>query len=246
MIIPLLLVLAQEVVDPDKVVATVLDRKVTAREIGWKTPADLATPPPGTCGPNHPVSNLQSLVWKDVARRYIETNGLKATPGELQELVDWTKQFEEKDRKRRAKDLAEIEEKLKIPGIPDGERRQLENRRETLLSLAKGDQRRDDLEREQPEIAAKSRAEIHGLWIESSKLDVALHQEFGGTVAITKFGQVPVGARTALLRRTAKEGRLTFADPGLERLFWEDADARPRRVAEPGKVDLRPYWKLDR
>lgn len=246
MIVPLLLVLAQEAVDPEKVVATVLDRKITAQEIGWKTAADLATPPPGTCGPNHPVSKLQSLVWKDVAQQYIEAKGLKATPEEVREVVDWSKEFEGKERKRRAKDLAETEEKLKTPGIPEGERRQLESRRETLRSLAATDKLRDDLEREQPEVAAKSRADIHGIWIEASKLDIALHKEFGGTVAITKFGQVPVGARTALLRRTAKEGKLTFADAGLERLFWAEAEAPPRWVAAPDKVDLRPYWKLDR
>src|SRR5678815_2001112 len=130
MIVPLLLVLAQETVDPDKVVATVLDRKITAREIGWATTAELVPPPAGTCGSNHPVSKLESLVWKDVSRRYLETKGLKATPGEVQEVVDWTKQFEEKERKRRAKDLAEVEEKLRSPAIPEGDRLKLEKRRE--------------------------------------------------------------------------------------------------------------------
>jgi hypothetical protein len=139
-----------------------------------------------------------------------------------------------------------VEEKLRSPAIPEGDRLKLEKRRETLRSLARHDELRDDLEREQPEVAAKSRAEIHGLWIEASKIDIALHQEFGGTVAITKFGQVPVGARAALLRRTAKEGKLTFADPGLERLFWAEVEAPPRWAAAPDKVDLRPYWKLDR
>lgn len=246
MILPaLLLALAQDAVDPAQVVATVLGRKITAGDIGWKSKGDLAAPPAGTCGTDHPVWKLQALVWKDVARHYLQAKRLEATPEELRELAEYSKRFEEKDRKRRAKDLAEVEEVLRDPALSEEKRRESERRRDTLRSLKDFDRQREELERAQPEESAKARAEVHRLWVEASKMDNALYKEFGGVVSITKFGQVPVGARAALLRRYEKEGKLDIPDESLSRPFWSMGEAPPRSAASPGKVDLRPYWKLD-
>ena len=241
-ILALLLALGQAPVDPQQVVAVVLERKITAGEIGLKSSSDLAAPPAGTCGPDHPVSKLQMLVWRDVARQRIDAKGLKATPEDLREMRDFMQKSEEERRKRRPQEMKDIERRLASDGVPEDERKNLESRVKVLRSLADNDQWQAD----HPEEARKSFERVNSPWIESSKLDDALYREFGGVVAITKFGQVPTGARAMLLRQQAKEGKLTFADAVLENLFWAEVEARPRMVAAPDKVDLRPFWKLDR
>ena len=61
----------------------------------------------------------------------------------------------------------------------------------------------------------------------SSKLDGALYKKFGGIVSITKFGQVPVVARAALLREYRKDGNPDVLDKNLELRFWTSLDEPP-------------------
>jgi hypothetical protein len=238
----LLAALGQDPVDPQHVVAVVLERKITAGEVGLKSTSDLGAPPAGTCAPDHPVSKLQTLVWRETVRHYVDAKGLKATPEDLREIRDFTKKSEEDLRKRRTQELQDVEKRLASVGVPEEERKNLENRLTVLRSLADNDRWQAD----HPEEARKSIERVYTPWVEASKMDDSLYREFGGVVAITKFGQVPTGARAALLRRQAKEGKLTFADAALEKLFWTEVEARPRLVAAPDKVDLRPFWKIDR
>jgi len=242
MIVALLAALGQDPVDPQQVVAVILGRKITAGEIGLKTRLDPVPPPAEKCGPDDPVSKLQDLVWQDAARRYIDTKELKATSEELKEMADFIRKSEEEGRRRRAGEIEEVEKKLQSADLAGEERRTLETRAKTLRALAENDRWQAD----HPEEARKILEGVHRPWVEGAKMDAALYREFGGVVAITKFGQVPVGARSALLRRHAKEGTLEIADPSLERRFWASWDVPPRWVAAPDKVDLTPFWKAKR
>jgi hypothetical protein len=240
------LLAAQEGIDAGKTVAVVLGRKITAGEIGLKTRVELAPAPRHRCDSDDPVSKLQALVWRDVARHYVEMNGLKATAEELRELRDWMRQTEEENRRRWAKDLEQIEKRLRTDEPADAERRKLETRKETLQSLLENDRRMAQEEAAHPEESRKAAEEIHAPMVEAAKVDLALYRSFGGVVAVTKFGQVPVGARAALLRKVAKESRLEFFDPVLEQRFWSSFDERPSLVAAPHEIDLSPFWKTSR
>lgn len=226
--------------DPARTVATVLGRKISAADIELKEKIDPVVPAPARCGVKDPVSNLIKLVWRDVACHAIEAKGLKATPEELGEILDRMNQFAEENRKRRARELSEVEGKLKSMDLSDEERRRHEDRLKTLQSLADLDR----WEAAHPKETLKTLSELYAPMVEAAKLDAALHREFGGVVAVTKFGQVPVGARAALLRKYVGEGRLEFSDKTVEKRFWAEWDRTPKLTASPDKVDLTPYWKL--
>jgi hypothetical protein len=227
-----------------QVVACVLGRRITSGEIGLKEKSDLQPPSSSSCSPNDPVSRLQGMAWNDIAEHYIEAHGLKATPDELREIGDRMGEFRAEDRKRRARDLEKVEEELRSSGLSAEERKECEDRRSTLRSLGEHEMRRDELDVDTPGTAQKVAAMIYAPIVEHSKLDAALYKRFGGPVSITKFGQVPVGARASLLREYKEQGKLEILDRNLELRFWNSWDEPPRLSAPAEKVDLTPFWRL--
>jgi hypothetical protein len=238
-LLALLLALGQDPVDPGHVVATVLGRKITAGDIGMKEKLNLTVAPPASCAADDPVSKFQEIAWKDIARHYMDAKGLNATAEELREMSDRMEKFAEEHRKQRERELPEVEAKLKSPGLSEEERKKLETRLKTLRFMAET----DEWQAAHPEESRKALAAAHTPWVEAFKLDSALYREFGGAVAVTKFGQVPVGARAALLRKYEKESRLHIADKALEKRFWASWEEPPKWPAAPDKVDLTPFWK---
>lgn len=185
------------------------------------------------------LSKLYERLWGGVSRHYIEQRRLTATPQEITELADYEREYERKDRAQRARKVAELDQRLAVPGLPAEERTRLQEFRDTLERLARSDAAGD---REPPADAALEAAR-RARWVELWKLNRALYEEYGGTVALTRFGPFPHGARLALLEDYERRGLLEFLDARLrERLMTLLAAPPPIPVAE-GKVDFTPYWK---
>ena len=185
------------------------------------------------------LSRLYERVWGGVSRHYIEQHRLKATPREISELTDYEREFERKDRAQRARKRVELDQRLAAPNLPAGERTRLQEFRDTLERLARSDAVGDQDAPPDAALESARRAE----WIELWKLNRALYEEYGGTVALTRFGPVPHGARLALLEDYERRGLLEFSDAQLRgRLMALLAAPPPVPVAE-GKADFTPYWK---
>ena len=185
------------------------------------------------------VGKLYERLWDGVSRHYIEQHRLKATPREITELADYEREFDRKDRAQRARKLVELDQRLSAPDLPAEKRMRLQEFRDTLERLAKSDAAGDQ---EPPPDAALESAR-RAQWIELWKLNRALYEEYGGTVALTRFGPFPHGARLALFEDYERRGLLEFPDARLrERLMALLAVPPPIPVAA-GKVDFTPYWK---
>jgi hypothetical protein len=185
------------------------------------------------------LSRLYDRVWGGVSRHYIERHRLNATPQEIAELTDYEREFDSKDRAQRARKLVELDHRLAAQDLPVEERARLLEFRDTLERLARSDAAAD---KDPPPDAALESAR-RAQWIELWKLNRALYEEYGGTVALTRFGPFPHGARLALLEDYERRGLLEFADGRLrERLMAVLAASPPIPLAE-GQVDFTPYWK---
>lgn len=207
-------------------VATVLGQAISRSEIA----AD---------GEQAEVTRLHDLLWRRVSRHYIEHHGLAATEAELAEASAYHREYERKDRAQRARKLAEIDHRLAGGALKAGERAWLEEFHAVLKRLARRDAENDALT--PPD--ARRQAGLLQPGVERWKMNRALYEQYGGVVALTRFGPDPHGARAALVADYEARGLLRVSDAALrERLFARLA-LRPSMVVPPAQVDFTPYWK---
>jgi hypothetical protein len=185
------------------------------------------------------LGKLYDLVWNAVARHYVEQNRLNATQEEIAEVREYEREFNRRDRSQRARKLLELDRRLANPDLPAAERASLEEFRATLARLAQDDPGDERVPAPDPEGQSARRAQ----WIEMWKMNRALYEQYGGVVALTRFGPFPHGARAALLEDYERRGLLQFSDRERRERLFAPLLARPPATLDPGQVDFTPYWK---
>ncbi|HKA39680.1 MAG TPA: hypothetical protein VKD25_07925 [Burkholderiales bacterium] len=182
---------------------------------------------------------LYELVWRRVSRHYIDVQGLAATSAEIAEAVEYHREFAARDRVQRARKLVELNERLAADGLKPDERAHLEEFRKVLTRLAQHDADQDQL----PPLDPAQQGQLLIPWIEQWKMNKALHEQYGGIVAITRFGPDPHGARAALMRDYERRGLVRFTDAAQRERVFAWLNRRPSMVTRPEEVDFTPYWK---
>ena len=182
---------------------------------------------------------LLAMIWDHVAPHYIAEKGLGAVPAEIAELASYDREFDKKDRAQRARKLAELDERLGGDGLSPSELARLQDFRATLSRLAQYDAERD----QEPPPDQAQQAAFYVSWVEMWKMNKALYDEYGGVVALTRFGPDPHGARAALLADYERQGLLHISDPLLRNEVIAVLETRPSMVIPPDSVDFTPYWK---
>src|SRR5450432_200157 len=108
------------------VIAQILNRKITADEIGLKYDTNKEPIIPKDSDPsyitNNPVNGLGDLVMQEVWSDYVDKNKLKATDEEIREYKNYTDQSMTKNRIRWQKQLEEMEIRLKDKTLTQKER----------------------------------------------------------------------------------------------------------------------------
>jgi hypothetical protein len=204
------------------VVATVLEKKISAADIGLRCDASnkpiIPEDAPSTCLLRNPLDELQTKIMREIARDYIKKNNLKATDEEIREFQESQDRFMAQDRIKRQKKLAELDKKLQDTSLNATEKDQTEKYRATLLSLAAHDKRQDEFNK-------------------------SIYDKYGGTVGMTKFGPEPAGAAKCLLEDYEKQGKIMIYDEDLRRDFRKRLSTPPEMTAQPEDIDFTPYWK---
>jgi hypothetical protein len=222
-----LLALASAGAPAAEVVATVLSQVITRDEIA------------ATEGEQARDTRLYDLVWHRVSRHYIDAQGLGATAAEIAEAVEYHREFAARDRVQRARKLVELDERLAADGLKPDERARLEEFRKVLTRLAQHDAEQDRLP--PPDPARQGQLLIP--WIEQWKMNKALYEQYGGIVALTRFGPDPHGARAALLADYERRDLVRFSDAAQRERVFTWLNRRPSMVTRPEDVDFTPYWK---
>ena len=182
---------------------------------------------------------LLAMIWDRIAPHYIASRGLQATPVEIAEVAAYDEEFDSRDRSQRARKLAELDQRLAGDDLSAAERARLQDFRATLGRLARYDAERA----REPLPDPAQQAVFYAPWVELWKMNKALYEEYGGVVALTRFGHDPQGARAALLKDYERRGLLRITDPLLRDQVIAVLDARPSMVVAPEDVDFTPYWK---
>jgi len=78
----------------------------------------------------------------------------------------------------------------------------------------------------------------------------ALHEKYGGRVAISSFGAcIAIDGRNALLKEYAAAGKIEFLDPEIEKVFWEGVESPvvlDATISDPKRISKRfatPPWE---
>jgi len=198
--------------------------------------SDLPAP---AAGPAAELGKLYDLVWNAVSRHYIELNGLDATPEEVAAALSYEREFKRKDRAQRVRKLKELDQRLADGWLEPAQRAWLEEFRATLARLAQSDLEDDRVPAPDPQREAAHLVRGIELW----KMNGALYEQFGGIVALTRFGPFPHGARVALLEDYERRGLLRFSDRRLRERLFSLLRSRPALTLAPGRVDFTPYWE---
>jgi hypothetical protein len=209
------------------VIATVLGQVITRDEIA------------ATEGERARDIKLYDLVWRRVSRHYIDLQGLAATPAEIAEATEYHREFAVRDRAQRARKLVELDERLAADSLKPDERARLEEFRKVLTRLVQHDAEQDRLP--PPDPARQGQVLIP--WIEQWKMNKALYEQYGGIVALTRFGPDPHGARAALMADYERRGLVRFSDAAQRERVFAWLNRRPSMVTRPEEVDFTPYWK---
>jgi hypothetical protein len=210
-----------------EVVATVLTQVITRDEIA------------AVEGEQAGDIKLYDLVWRRVSRHYIDEKGLAATGAEIAEAVDYHREFAARDRVQRARKLVELDQQLAADGLSPDERARLEEFRGVLMRLAQHDAEQERLPPPDP----VRQGQLVTPWIEQWKMNKALYDQYGGIVALTRFGPDPHGARAALMADYERRGLVRFPDPAQRERIFAWLNRRPSMVTRPEEVDFTPYWK---
>jgi hypothetical protein len=210
-----------------EVVATVLTQVITRDEIA------------AVEGEQAGDIKLYDLVWRRVSRHYIDEKGLAATGAEIAEAVDYHREFAARDRVQRARKLVELDQQLAADGLSPDERARLEEFRRVLTRLAQHDAEQERLPPPDP----VRQGQLVTPWIEQWKMNKALYDQYGGIVALTRFGPDPHGARAALMADYERRGLVRFPDPAQRERIFAWLNRRPSMVTRPEEVDFTPYWK---
>jgi hypothetical protein len=235
---------AETAADTSPVVAQVPGKAITANAIGLKYDAqhNPIIPIPkdeASCLLSDPVEELQAGITREIVRDYVNRKNLNATDEEIREFQVYQDNFLAQDRVRRQKDLAQLEERLKSATLNPKEREESEKYRATLLRLAEYDRRKDTMEKP----TAEDLCSVYAPWVEAWKFNKSVYEQYGGTVAVTKFGPDPVEATRRLFEQYEKEGKLLISDAAVRGAFWSRLAKPPRFVAQPNEIDFTPYWK---
>ena len=186
------------------------------------------------------VVRFRDLIWERVARHYVAERGLAATDGEVAEFLSYHREFDRRDRAQRARKLEELNQRLAKGELEVDERAWLEEFRAVLTRLAQHDAEKERSAPPDPEqLGALSRP-----WLEMWKMNKALHEQYGGAVAVTRSGPEPFGARAALIRDYERQGRVRFYEPRLREALFALLTKPPSVPVPPERVDFTPYWKL--
>lgn len=184
-------------------------------------------------------ARLLGLIWPRIATHYVARHGLAATPAEIEEVLAYHREFDRRDRAQRARKLEELEERLAEVELAPEERARLEDFQATLRRLALDDEGKERM-------PPPDRAQLQALvapWVELWKMNRAIHERYGGVVALTAFGPSPHGARAALIADYERQGLLEFVDVTLRERLYAMLRQPPSKVVPPDRVDFTPYWK---
>jgi hypothetical protein len=183
---------------------------------------------------------LYELVWRRVSRHYIDEKDLAATSAEIAEAMDYHREFAARDRVQRARKLVELDQRLAADSLKPEERAHLEEFRKVLTRLAQHDADQDRLPPPDP----VRQGQLLTPWIEQGKMNKALYEQYGGIVALTRFGPDPHSARAALMADYERRGFVRFSDQAQRERVFAWLNRRPSMVTRPEDVDFTPYWKL--
>jgi hypothetical protein len=186
------------------------------------------------------VAELCKLVKQKIQSETVRQRNLAATADELQEMTHFLEKSMAADRVRRREDLARFESELANGRLSAREHDRIMKRVDTLRRLAENDEQLETM----PKLTPDMMRMINAPWVEAWKYHQAIYAEFGGTVASTKFGPDPVGAKVAMAENLEREGALRIYLPALREAFWKSMREAPRFVMEAWEVDFTPFWKM--
>jgi len=228
--------------DTSLVVAQVLGKQIAASDIGLKYNArhnPIIPKDEASCLVSDPVEELQKQITAEVVQDYVSRKHLKATDEEIRELQVYQDNSLAQDRVRRQKELVQLEERLKTTALNPKEKEQAEKQRATLLRLAEREKKLDTMSKP----SAEELRSVYAPWIEAWKFNKSVYKEYGGMVAITKFGPDPVEATRRLLAEYEKDKKLVIFNADLKSSFWSRLAKPPRFTAKQGEIDFTPSWR---
>jgi len=181
---------------------------------------------------------LAAVLVERSGAHFVREHGLAATPGEIAELAAYDREFDRRDREQRTRKLAELDQRIAAPDLPQDELARLTTFRDTLRRLAAWDALRDAGDAS----LAPADDAVRAVWVEHWKLLAALYRRYGGVVGLSRAGPYPHGARAALVADYERRGLIEFLDPQLRSIALRTL-AEPPEVTLAGSPDFTPYWK---
>jgi len=178
---------------------------------------------------------------------YAREHGLKATPAEVEEFISGKQQADVRVRKELEARSGEIQKALQANGLPDAERKQLEDELNFLRQMQQTARKADKQAGESGRTAAETQMAraIIGLW----RVNRALYKQYGGRVIYQQGGPEPLDAYYKFLQAAQQAGKFRILNREFESAFWsyysDDSKHKFYPENEKDQAINTPWWQRE-
>ena len=189
---------------------------------------------------NIPDDVLYNLVITALARDYIKTHRLNATDDEIHTFKAYQDEFMAKELERWQEQLKSLKAQVEDKTLTHEDFKKNEERISRLKKLIDREQKRGQMSK----VADDESQSTYGPIIEAWKFNNSIYQNYGGIVAMTKFGPDPIGAKKELITHYQDGGKLEIFDPLVRSNFWNRVGQPPHLEAKQSEISFIPFWIL--
>jgi len=238
---PLPLESSRKTFEDDKVIAVVLDKKFTYKEL--KPNAILIEQNRNKMNnteyndwlEQYLGDKLTGIITVALIEKYAKENNISATDAEAKEFISKLREFKLKDKRDTEKQIEQLSKELESTKLSEAEK---ERKRSNLKIFEDGLK----INKELPEVPEDFAKQVVKFW----KIGKAIYDRYGGCVISGPAGPEPIDSYPKYLKESEKNGSFQIMDKELEKRFWGEYSKNNVHTCyskeEADRMMQTPWW----
>lgn len=179
-------------------------------------------------------------VMEEARKRFLREMKMEPSQQEIDSYIAFLQRAGQDDRKKRAKEKAELQKELKQSDLNDERRRVVKNSLSVIEELDNYDTppATDQARKEQQE----SEKTVAVMMVSNWKFNQALYQKYAGRVVFQQLGLEPIDAHQKFMQELSTSGAYKILDPAYQGLFKETNEYFDKKFEDVDKAEAEKYF----
>jgi len=209
------------------VIATVLDRKITASD----------------------RDRLSGIILGALLEKFATDNSIEPAPEELDAFTRKTEEKRQQHEVEMQADRQKLQQELKDPSLADAERQLKQKRLQSIERILESSLKMETQSKAMEEQMRPMQRQMAHQFVRAWKINKALYKKYGGRIIFQQAGVEPVDAYRDFLREQEKLGAFRILDRQYEAGFWRYFTNDAMHTFYPGDEGEKfiniPWWLMD-